>query len=123
MKNPRRKILQGALAGVVVTMLFPPFVVNPGGNKVYLDGFYFILSHSGYASYGTADISLLLTEWLAIAIVCGILWALTRDPKTPRVFDLALRFIDTNAAARIEAARLKADAITEAADTQSQSRD
>ena len=121
MNHWRRKILLGALAGVVVTMLFPPFQVHPGGNKVYSGGFDFIFSHSGYESAGTVDISLLLTEWLAIAIVCCILWVLTRDPKTPGVFDLALRFIETNAAAKIEAARLRADAITEAAETRSSS--
>jgi hypothetical protein len=120
MNHWRRKILLGALAGVVVTMLFPPFDVHPGGNKVYLTGFHFIFSWPGGTDYGIVDIPLLLTEWFAIAIVCGILWMLTRDAKTPRVIDLALRFIETNAAAKIEAAKITAEATIEAAEVKSQ---
>ena len=116
MKNPRRKILQGALAGVVLTMLFPPFVVNPGGNKVYSDGFHFIFFRSGYAGYGTVDISLLLTEWLAIAIVCGTLWMLTRDPKTPGILTQALSLFETSTNAKIEATKELAEAAIEVAE-------
>jgi len=99
MDKRRRKVLWGALAGVVVTMLFPPFYEHPGGNlhKVWRSGFDFIL----FREFGaTVDIQLLLTEWLAIAIVCGILWTLSRDANTLGIIERLLLIAERKAAAK-----------------------
>jgi len=117
MTHWRRRILLGVLTSVILSMLFPPFSVHLGGNKVFGAGFNFILSWpSEGGGTGTVDIALLLTEWFAIAIVWGILWILTKDTKTPGIIELALRFIESNATSMIEAARIRADAAIEIAD-------
>lgn len=120
MNTVQRKIAKGMLAGVVVTMLFPPFCVHPGGSKVYEVGFAFLFSSPKYFDgfVGAINIPLLLTEWLAIGIIWGILVMLTRDDNAPTLIDRTLRVLERNASAKIEAAKLVADAIAEAAETQ-----
>ena len=114
MNHWQRRILLGALGGVVLTMLFPPFLVHPGGNKVYFSGFYFLLSHSGYESSGTVDISLLLMEFFAIAIVCCILWMLKGETKSLGILARTFNLIEKNTNAKIEAAKEIAEQISEA---------
>lgn len=86
MNRWQRNILRAALVAVAVTMLFPPFSLNRGVNGVVSMGYGFILSPPSIPDYeritGTVDVFLLLAEWLAIAMVCGMLWMLGRDDKT-----------------------------------------
>ena len=120
MNTVRRKIAKGMLAGVLATMLFPPFCVHSGGGKVYDDGFAFLFSSSQYVVNGigrSVNIPLLLTEWLAMGLVWGILLILTRDENLPTITDRLLYVLEKQSSAKIESAKVVADAISEAAET------
>lgn len=84
MNRWQRNTLRVAMAAVVMTMLFPPFILNHGVNGIVSMGYGFILSPPSFDEriIGTVDVALLLAEWLAIAMVCGILWLLGRDDNT-----------------------------------------
>ncbi len=117
MNTTQRRILKGALAGVVVTVLFPPFLFGwPAGGYAGM-GYGFILSWPVKSDHmATVHVGLMLVEWLAIAIVSCILWALTRDPKTPSAIDRLIRAMISNVDATAEAARINADATIRAAE-------
>jgi hypothetical protein len=118
MNVKQRKILQGALAGIVLTLLFPPFLFGwPSGGYAGL-GYGFILSWPTLSGQmGSVHVSLLLVEWLAIAVVSCILWALARDPKAPTFLERMVRlWAGTMADATCEAARIHAAAIERAAE-------
>ena len=117
MNTTQRRILKGALAGVVVTVLFPPFLFGwPAGGYAGM-GYGFILSWPVKSDHmASVHVGLMLVEWLAIAIVSCILWALTRDPKTPSAIDRLIRAIISNVDATTEAARINADATIRAAE-------
>lgn len=119
MNQVQRKILKVALGVVGVTLLFPPFNFVTSGATFGL-GFGFLFSAPLYNSYaGTVDVGLLLTEWLAIAIVCGILWALKRDTRAPWFGVIASAItthINKSVDVNIEVARINANAIIEAAE-------
>ena len=117
MNTTQRKILKGALAGVVLTLMFPPFIFGwPAGGYAGM-GYGFILSWPIKSDHmASVHIGLLLVEWLAIAIVSCILWALTRDPKMPSVIDRLTQAMNRNVDATVEAARINADATTRAAE-------
>ena len=117
MNTTQRRILKGALAGVVVTVLFPPFLFGwPAGGYAGM-GYGFILSWPVKSDHmASVHVGLTLVEWLAIAIVSCILWALTRDPKTPSAIDRLIRAIISNVDATTEAARINADATIRAAE-------
>ena len=119
MNTAQRKILKWALAGIVVTLLFPPFLFGwPAGGYAGM-GYGFILSwptESGHK--GFVHVGMLLIEWLAIAIGSCILWALTRDPNAPTAIDRLTRAMLSNVDARTEAARINADATIRAAEIQ-----
>ena len=68
------KILKAAVAGIAVTMLFPPFV-SPygGGGAMQGAGFGFLLS---WPEMGMVHVELLLAEWLAIGLIARIVWAI-----------------------------------------------
>ena len=88
MNNAQQKILKGALASIVMTMLFPPFAIYWEKGVINGQGFNFVLS-----GQTTAVIYLptLFAEWIAIAIICGILWQLKRDKPTDEIMALARR--------------------------------
>lgn len=67
------KILKATLIGIVVTMLFPPFVLNYGGGAMHGKGFGFLLS---WPEDGIIHTELLLVEWLAIGLIARLLWAI-----------------------------------------------
>jgi len=117
MNTTQRRILKGALAGVVVTVLFPPFLFGwPAGGYAGM-GYGFILSWPVRSDHmASVHVGLMLVEWLAIAIVSCILWALTRDPKTPSAIDRLIRAMISNVDATTEAARINADATIRAAE-------
>ncbi|MCX7173433.1 MAG: hypothetical protein NT159_05845 [Proteobacteria bacterium] len=75
---------KGALVAIVVTLLFPPFQIH-APNSIFGLGYGFLLSPPKFnAVYGTVDVPLLLAEWLAGGVICGILWVLKRDPVVPK---------------------------------------
>ncbi len=80
MNQKQRNILKGAMVAVIMTLAFPPFANQFANGIVYWKGFGFILTgpESGSAS-AVIYLPTLVTEWVAIAIVCGILWALSSD--------------------------------------------
>lgn len=122
MNAAQRKILWGALAAVVVTLLFPPFVIVWGAGATFGLGFGFILSWPEMSgNEGYVHVELLLSEWIAIAIIYRILWVLKRDPKQPTfpggVLTLAInRYADITH----EVAHIKADAIMRAAEIEAE---
>lgn len=120
MNTVRRKIAKGMLVGVLATMLFPPFCVHSGGSKVYDVGFAFLFSSPTYVNNGigwSVNIPLLLTEWLAMGLIWGILLILTRDESAPTITDRVLYVLEKQSSAKIEAATVVAGEIAEAAET------
>lgn len=74
MNLEQRKILNGALAAIVVSIVFPPMTTyHPMGGAISWNGFGFILFSD---SRSVIMVSMLFAEWVAIGIVCGILWRL-----------------------------------------------
>lgn len=107
MNQTQRKILKGAMAAIVTTLIFPPFVATGGNNCLTIGlGYGFILSWTRLSSglVGHVDVALLLTEWLAIGIVASILWALTSDHRGTSIVSAILSRND----ALVEAARIEA---------------
>lgn len=118
MNTKQRKILQGALASVVITLFFPPFLFGwPAGGYAGI-GYGFILSWPMKSDHmASVHVGLLLAEWFAIAIVSCILWTLTRDPTAPTFLERLVRlWTGTMADATCEAARIHAAAIERAAE-------
>jgi hypothetical protein len=73
--NPQqRKILKGALATIITSIVFPPMATyHPMGGAISWNGFGFILFGDSKA---VVMVSMLFAEWIAIGIICGILWRL-----------------------------------------------
>jgi hypothetical protein len=117
MNTTQRRILKGALIGVVVTLLFPPFLFGwPNGGYAGM-GYGFILSWPMKSDHmASVHVGLLLVEWLGIAIVSCILWALARDPKAPNIIAHLTQAMNRNVDATVEAARINADASIRAAE-------
>lgn len=81
MNRDKRKILKGMLIAIIATLLFPPMATyHPMGGIVSWDGFGFLLSSH---SRSTIMVSMLLTEWIAIAIIGAILWRLSSEDNLP----------------------------------------
>ncbi|HNN61460.1 MAG TPA: RDD family protein, partial [Candidatus Obscuribacter sp.] len=78
MNEKQRRLLMVAGGLILLTLAFPPFVVNlPNGaaiNKGY--GFIFAPPEHGFFS-ATVNVATLMAEWLAIAILAGVGWMLT----------------------------------------------
>lgn len=90
MNHWQRKILKGALVAIVVTLLFPPFHIH-APNSIFGLGYGFLLSPPKFnAVYGTVDVPLLLAEWLAVGIICGILWVLSYFAERDRSFRVSV---------------------------------
>ncbi len=117
MNISQQRILKGALGGIVVTLLFPPFLFGwPTGGYAGM-GYGFILYWPTLSGQmGSVHVSLLLAEWFAICIVSCILWALTRDPKEVNTIDRLTRAMLSHVDATTEAARINADATIRAAE-------
>lgn len=78
MNIEHRKILKGALATVVVALLFPPYQFQAANGAVFGAGWAFILTGAKYNGYpATVNVALLAAEWIAIGIVSAILWKLS----------------------------------------------
>ena len=88
MNTAQRRILKGALASVIATMLFPPFAIYLKSGEIRGMGFNFILSSD---TTSVIYLPTIVAEWVVIAIICGILWLLTRDKPTEEVMALARR--------------------------------
>jgi hypothetical protein len=109
----QEKILKAALAAIVVTMLFPPFVAPIGVGTMQGIGFGFLLS---WPERGMVHVELLLAEWFAIGIATRIMWVLSR-PSTPTNLAGSLCLaINRYADVKIETARIQADATIRAAE-------
>ena len=87
----QRRIMQGALVAIVVTILFPPFAVYWEKGIVDGQGFHFILSWPQYRATAVIHLPTLFSEWIAIAIICSILWLLKRDRPSDEIMTLARR--------------------------------
>lgn len=88
MNHAQKNILTGALVATVGALLFPPFQFV--WTATISLGYGFLLSPPTHNSLpGTVDVALLLAEWIAVAIVCGILWALKRDKPTEEIMSLS----------------------------------
>lgn len=84
MNTWQRRILYGALAAMVITMLFPPWArFHPMGGITEWKGFGFIFSTPEYGA--SIVVPVLLALWAAIAIVCGILWRLKSSADIPAI--------------------------------------
>ena len=115
MNIAQRNILRGALVTVTAAMLLPPWGrYHPMGGLNDWLGFSFIFSAP--QSQASIVVPVLLAEWIAIAIVSCILWALVRDPKTPSAIDRLTRAMLSNVDATTEAARINAEATIRAAE-------
>lgn len=112
-------ILKGALAAVVVTLIFPPFAAYWNNGVIQGLGFGFIFSWPEDRVTAIIHAPTLLIEWLAIGIVAAILWRLRRAPDErtlrPDITTLAAA-IRSNNDAMMESARIQADAIISAAE-------
>lgn len=81
MNTAQRWILKGALVALIATFIFPPFQLI-GQQATDFLGFGFLFDppiYDGTSIRATVNIALLLVEWVFIAIVSGILWALVAD--------------------------------------------
>lgn len=76
MNISQRRILKGAVATIVVTMMFLPFAIYADRGMINGQEFYFVLAEPSAAAIYLPS---LFAEWLAIAMTCCILWALERD--------------------------------------------
>lgn len=108
MNTAQRKILKGSLVAIVITLLFPPFLVGlPNGGTIGL-GYGFIASWPSMSGnnhlVGHIDVAMLLAEWLSIGVVSAILWKLGRNPREP---SLAVAILSRNDAL-VESARIEA---------------
>ncbi len=117
MNVAQRRILKGALAAVVLALLFPPFAFHgPNGFLVGL-GWGFLLVGREYGGHsGTVDVVLLFAEWIAIGIIAAILWRLMAAPNS----ETLVAALKSRNDAITEAARIQADAIIRAAEIASQ---
>ena len=105
MNIAQQKILKGALTSVFAVILFPPFAIYWEKGIINGDGFHFILSGPTTA---VVYLPTLFAEWLAIAIICGILWLLKRDKPTDEIMALARRIqADPQAKEAVDKALLK----------------
>lgn len=76
------KILKSAAAGITTALLFPPYQFHSANGVILGAGWGFLLTGRDYNGYpATVDVALLLAEWIAIALLSGIAWALTSDRR------------------------------------------
>jgi hypothetical protein len=85
MNDKQRYVVIGAVVAVVLTMLFPPFHIALRAGIVTNMGYGFLFSppQRGEGYVGSVTVELLLVEWVAIALVSGVLWWLCKD-KPPK---------------------------------------
>ncbi len=76
MNQKQRRVLFLAAAAIALTLLFPPLIESVGYGRTFNCGYGFLLDLPRSC---TVDSSLLLTQWLAVFIVAGILWFVSRD--------------------------------------------
>ena len=82
MNDKQKRIVIGAAGAVLLTLLFPPFHIRYGNGVVANLGFGFLFdapSRPGGGVQGSVTVELLLIEWVAIAIVAGVLWWLLKE--------------------------------------------
>lgn len=81
MNDKQKRIVIGAAVAVLLTLLFPPFHFRlPNGVVINLGyGFLFDPPQRSAGYVGSVTVDLLLVEWVAIALVSGILWWLFKD--------------------------------------------
>ncbi|WP_405237541.1 hypothetical protein [Lentisalinibacter orientalis] len=72
--EPRHSLLAAACL-VLLTWIFPPYSVTYNNTEIAL-GWGLIFSPPEYSGRlaGSIDVSLLVAEWIAILIVCGLSW-------------------------------------------------
>ncbi|MBW7888192.1 MAG: hypothetical protein H3C35_07515 [Bacteroidetes bacterium] len=78
MNNKQKIPLWIAIGFILLTLIFPPFVIYNKGQIGVLE-YSFILKPP--SSYSTVDIELLLTQWLGILIVSAIAFFLFKDNR------------------------------------------
>lgn len=99
------RILKGTVATIVVTMLFPPFAIYADRGMINGQGFHFVLAEPRAA---VIYLPSLVAEWIAIAMICCILWALYRDRPADQIMSLARRIqADPQATGAVEEALQK----------------
>lgn len=84
MNDKQKRVVIGAAVAVAVALLFPPFHARMPNGVVRNLGYGFLLDPPHYVTYsidivGSVTVEMLLMEWVAIAIVAGVLWWLFKD--------------------------------------------
>ena len=85
MNEKQRYVAIAAAAGVILALLFPPFIFTlPNGVTRNL-GYSFLFSpaefiaSTGFSYPGSVNIALLAMEWAGILIAAAIAWHLLKD--------------------------------------------
>ncbi len=84
MNKAQRTILISGAAIVVLMLLYPPFLFMFGEQPRPINlGYAFLLDPPLFSTPGSrmgmVNVSMLVTEWLAVLIVTGALWLSARD--------------------------------------------
>lgn len=81
MNDTQKKILVCVAVAIVATLLFPPFhTVHNNGITINIGyGFLFDPPTGAYGRTGSVTIGVLFMEWIAIVVVGGILWWMTKS--------------------------------------------
>lgn len=74
MNNKQQKIAKACAWAMALMLLFPPTV-----SGVVSSGFNFIFNLGG--SYSRMDVPQLMTQWLGVILIGGILFYLAKEPK------------------------------------------
>ncbi len=81
MNKRQQTILHVCIALIVAMLLFPPFHVRLANGIVANLGYGFLLDPPLRGSIaGSIDVSVLIVQWVAVILVCGVLWWLAKGP-------------------------------------------
>lgn len=78
--NPRQRlILKVALGVFILTALFPPWDRVYNGKFAGFAGFCFLFWPASWMRGDKIDVSILLVEWVALAVIAGVLMFLAKS--------------------------------------------
>lgn len=80
MNDNQRRIVVAALIVVIAMFLYPPFHFPRGPGVVVNLGYAWLFSPPNNG-VGSVNVVQLLTQWLLVAIVAGVLFWLAKTPK------------------------------------------
>lgn len=80
MNDKQRNVVIGAIIAVIVALAYPPFHLHARPGIIINLGYSWLWEPPARGSlFGTVNVSLLVVEWLAIALVAGALWWLFKE--------------------------------------------